>query len=157
MLSSYHRNIIDEGDYEMNYEVMVKHILYEFEVTQKYVAYKYILKGMNLMRENENYVEHITKTLYIDIAKEYNTSVACVERGIRTTIEIMWRNKENNMSLFTDIFGNQYVDYRPTNTKFFQLMYMHIESYNLNEADKKCPFYGCEYCIISRQLKCLKQ
>ena len=82
---------------EMNYEVMVKHILYEFEVTQKYVAYKYILKGMNLMRENENYVEHITKTLYIDIAKEYNTSVACVERGIRTTIEIMWRNLQHRL------------------------------------------------------------
>ena len=37
----------------MNYEVMVKHILYEFEVTQKYVAYKYILKGMILMRKTQ--------------------------------------------------------------------------------------------------------
>ncbi len=137
----------------MDYELMAKHILYEFNVNKKYIAYDYIVYGIHLMENDEKCIRHITKTLYIDIANKYDTTSLCVERVIRTTIENIWKNKGDNMDLLIKIFGKEYLAYRPTNTRFFQLLYSYIKSYDLEERNIQCPFYGCGYCVAAKE-KC---
>ena len=41
-------------------------------------------------------LESINKLLYDKAASEFNTSVKCVERNIRTLIDIWWRGKMKN-------------------------------------------------------------
>ena len=133
----------------MDYEIMTKHILYELNINKRYIASDYIIYGIHLMKSDKNCVKHITKTLYIDIASKYDTTSICVERVIRTTIETIWKNKEDHIELIQKIFGQEYLSYRPTNTKFFQLLYDYIEAGISREPDKHCPFYGSKYCVVT--------
>ena len=60
----------------------------------------------------------ITKELYPDIAKKYDTTVSRVERAIRHAIEVSWNR--GNWDLMEEIFGHS-VDIdkaKPTNSEF---------------------------------------
>lgn len=131
----------------MNYETLGKHILYEFTITPKHIGYKYILFGLGRIHADKSCIEHITKSLYLDIARKYNTSSMNVERDIRATIEIIWRDNAEKTPLLVDIFGEKYKSRRPANTKFFELLYAYIESYD--SSTTKCPFFGCDHCVVS--------
>ena len=99
------------------------------------------------MQMDKTCIKHITKTLYIDIARKFITTSLNVERGIRTTIEIIWRNNVYESSLLIKIFGDKYKYHRPTNTEFFELLFAYIESFDDNKI--KCPFFGCDHCVLS--------
>ncbi len=131
----------------MNYVTLGKHILHELAITPKHIGYKYILFGIERIHADKSCIEHITKFLYVDIARKFNTTSMNVERGIRATIEIIWRNNAGNTSLLIKIFGEKYKFHRPANTDFFELLYAYMESYDGNVA--KCPFFGCEHCVLS--------
>ena len=134
----------------MDYELMTKHILYEFNVSRRYIAYDYIVYGIHLMETDEKCIEHITKNLYLDIADKYHTTSICVERVIRTTIENIWRNQEDNKELIIKVFGEENLGYRPTNTMFFQMLFDYIATYASGCRAAECPFYGCSYCAMAK-------
>ena len=133
----------------MDYEIMAKHILYELGINQRYIACDYIIYGIHLMRNDKSCVKHITKTLYVYIASKYDTTGMCVERVIRTTIETIWKNQPEHSELIQSIFGPEYLSHRPTNTVFFELLYDYIETLSIG-PDRKCPFYGSEYCVVAK-------
>ena len=134
----------------MKYEAAVKRVLNEFRIGKNYSGYDYILNGIHLMELDESSIGHITKTLYIDIASKHNTTSICVEKNIRTIIEIMWRNKTCNMELLIQIFGSEHLIYRPSNTRFFELLYHYVAGCNFEEKGEKCPYTGCKYCMYHR-------
>ena len=60
----------------------------------------------------------ITKELYPEVAKKYDTTVSRVERAIRHAIEVSWNR--GSWDLMEDIFGHS-IDIdkaKPTNSEF---------------------------------------
>ncbi|WP_343208119.1 sporulation initiation factor Spo0A C-terminal domain-containing protein [Anaerolentibacter hominis] len=55
-----------------------------------YRGYHFLAYSISLALEDENRLLFITKCLYPDVAKHFKTTVPCVERNLRTVIEVCW-------------------------------------------------------------------
>lgn len=144
----------------MECKLITKNILHKLGTNKRYAGYDYIIYGIKLISQNEMLMSNVTKILYADIAKEFNTTTSCVERNIRNAINAIWRNINNdNLVLLSAIFGDRYVAKKPTNKVFLELLYEYVKQNGLlNDLftmDYKCPFHN-KNCImyneIARQL-----
>lgn len=81
-------------------------------------GYNYIKTAITLAYNDSTILESVTKRLYPDIAKIYNTTASRVERAIRHAIEIAWMN--GNVDVINDIFGYSVCadKAKPTNSEF---------------------------------------
>lgn len=105
----------------MSSENEVKGVLRRLGVNTSSCGYSYIPYGIVLMLEDKEYLEYITKRLYVEIARRFHTSVACVERDIRSTVETIWRNQDNEALL--ELCGDVPAAKRPSNKRFLEMMY----------------------------------
>lgn len=112
----------------------IKLILRKLGLKTTLCGYRYIVYGMMLLQKNPSYLDFITKTLYIDIAKKFQTSSVCVERAIRTAVSTIW--KTNNLKLLYEISGNEFIS-RPTNKEFFGLFYRYLSKEEEEEHTEK--------------------
>lgn len=104
--------------YHNNLQISITKTLHELGVPSHIKGYQYIREGVTLVYENPDVVGGITKELYPEVAKRYNTTVSRVERAIRHAIEVSWNR--GNWQLMEDIFGHS-VDIdkaKPTNSEF---------------------------------------
>ncbi len=104
--------------YHNNLQISITKTLHELGVPSHIKGYQYIREGVTLIYENPEMVGGITKELYPEIAKKYETTVSRVERAIRHAIEVSWNR--GNWQLMEDIFGHS-VDIdkaKPTNSEF---------------------------------------
>ena len=115
----------------MLYEDTAKSVLHQLGIGKSYKGYNYILYGIHLISQDESRLYCITKVLYIDIAKEHHTSSICVEKNMRTIIEVIWRKTRENKQLILNIFGSRYASVKPSNKEFLELLYEYIKSHNL--------------------------
>ena len=81
-------------------------------------GYNYIKTAITLAYNDSTILESVTKRLYPDIAKIYNTTASRVERAIRHAIETAWMN--GNVEVINDIFGYSVCadKAKPTNSEF---------------------------------------
>ena len=101
-----------------NLQISVTRILHELGVPSHIKGYQYIREGIMLIYDNPGFIGGITKVLYPDIARTYDTTVSRVERAIRHAIEVSWNR--GNWDLMEEIFGHS-VDIdkaKPTNSEF---------------------------------------
>ena len=138
----------------MKYEIVTLTVLHELGIQKMYKGCEYILSSINYINENQETYSPITKVLYVDIAKQYNTSGMCVERNMRNVIEFIWKI-EKNEEVIARIFGEYFKDKRPSNMEFLMLLYHYIQCCKENAANScmdgytfVCPALGkkCEYC-----------
>lgn len=138
----------------MKYETQVIDILYNLGIHKRYKGCEYILSGIYFISENETTFSPITKILYVEIAKKYGTSSLCVEKNIRSVIELIWKESKNEF-LIQRIFGNYFHIKRPSNLEFLTSLYEYVKSTTppktLPDKDSYkfvCPISGneCEYC-----------
>ena len=104
--------------YHNNLQKSITTTLHELGVPSHIKGYQYIREGITLVYERPELVGGITKELYPEIAKKYNTTVSRVERAIRHAIEVSWNR--GNWQLMEEIFGHS-VDIdkaKPTNSEF---------------------------------------
>lgn len=133
---------------------ITEEILHKLGITKSYRGYSYIVSSIDFIYNNEYSFTPITKVLYVEIAKQYNTSNACVEKSIRDVIETIWYKKADNKLIY-EIFGNHISLKRPSNMEFLLLLYQYVKNY----ADRKyiidknsllfqCPLSGrqCDLC-----------
>lgn len=99
----------------------IKKMLRRLGVKTSNHGYSYISYGVALTLKDKSYLEYITKTLYVDIAKNFNTSGSCVERDIRTTVEAIWNTDDTKLLL--ELCDGISMPRRPANKKFFGMMY----------------------------------
>lgn len=97
-----------------------KCLLRDFEIDRSYQGFYYCVYSMDLTLKRPESLSRITKELYPEIAKKYNTSCGCVERDIRTVAEIIW--KKGGKSYFHNLTGMVIPDERPSNAKFLVLL-----------------------------------
>lgn len=101
-----------------NLQISITNTLHELGVPSHIKGYQYIREGITLVYNNPEMIGGITKELYPEIAKKYDSTVSRVERAIRHAIEVSWNR--GNWDLMEEIFGHS-VDIdkaKPTNSEF---------------------------------------
>ena len=89
--------------YYCNLQMAITKLLHEVGVPSHIKGYTYLREGITLMYNNPSLANAITKELYPEIAKKYDTTSSRVERAIRHAIEISWNRA--NWELLEEIFG----------------------------------------------------
>ena len=101
-----------------NLQISITNTLHQLGVPSHIKGYQYIREGISIVYRRPEIVGGITKELYPEIAKKFNTTVSRVERAIRHAIEVSWNR--GNWNLMESIFGHS-VDIdkaKPTNSEF---------------------------------------
>lgn len=104
--------------YHNNIQISITKMLHELGVPSHIKGYQYIREGIGILYDKPEIMGGITKELYPEIAKKFDTTVSRVERAIRHAIEVSWNR--GNWQLMEEIFGNS-VDVdkaKPTNSEF---------------------------------------
>lgn len=99
-------------------------------------GYPYLREAVTLAIENSDIVNKITKELYPQIARRFDTSASKVERAVRHAIDVAWnRGRIKNMN---EIFGIEIysANDRPTNGEFIALVADRISMMNTNAQCK---------------------
>lgn len=92
------------------------------------LGYRYLREALKLILKDPSYMNSVTKRLYEDVAKAFNTTNSRVERAIRHTIEIGWMRADTD--LLYKIFGYS-IDInkgKPTNSEFLATVAEHIDT-----------------------------
>ena len=148
----------------MKYETIALELLHRLGIQKTYKGCEYIISCIKYISENETAFTPVTKVLYIEIAKQFNTSGMCVEKNIRSIIKKIWINTDNEL-LINEIFGKYHSGKNPSNVEFLVLLYSYLKQQtNKNKyADYTflCPISGntCEFCreFIDDHIKKLGQ
>lgn len=104
--------------YSNNLQISITKTLHELGVPSHIKGYQYIREGITLVYNNPTIIGGITKELYPEIAKKFNSTTSRVERAIRHAIEISWNRA--NWDFMEELFGYS-VDIdraKPTNSEF---------------------------------------
>ncbi|MEE0775932.1 MAG: sporulation initiation factor Spo0A C-terminal domain-containing protein [Bacillota bacterium] len=97
----------------------IKSLLRTLGVTAHLYGFNYLVRATELVMENSDCLLHIVKMVYTVIAEEFQTSSKCVERNIRTAIDICWIH--GNRDLLCEIAGYE-LKQKPTNSQFIDII-----------------------------------
>lgn len=103
---------------ERKVEQLISHIMLDMGVPAHLKGYRYVRTAVLMAEEDMKVVGSVTKLLYPEIAKQYNTTDCKVERAIRNAIEISW--ERGNKETFERMFGYcvKSGKGRPTNSEY---------------------------------------
>lgn len=99
-------------------QTTITKMLHELGIPSHIKGYQYIREGITILYEEPRMIGNITKLLYPELARRYNTTTSRVERAMRHAIEVGWIRSDWKMT--EDLFG-QSVDFdrtKPTNSEF---------------------------------------
>lgn len=101
-----------------NQEAIISEFLHKLGIPSHIRGYQYIKEGIMIVYNNGNNISYITKDVYPEIAKKYNTTSTRVERAIRHAIEVSW--SRGDINLMEETFGNSLDVNRdkPTNSEY---------------------------------------
>lgn len=82
----------------------------------------YLREAISMVYHDIELLGSITKVLYPDIAKKFNTTASRVERAIRHAIEVAWNR--GNIDSLSAIFGYtvSVSKAKPTNSEFIAMI-----------------------------------
>lgn len=97
-------------------------LLHEVGVPAHIRGYMYIRESIKMVYHNIEILGSITKILYPEVARRYNTTSSRVERAIRHAIEVAW--VRGNIDAISDIFSYtiSYHKSKPTNSEFIAMI-----------------------------------
>jgi len=100
----------------------VTEIIHEVGVPAHIKGYQYLREAIIMSVNNMDMLNSITKVLYPEIAKKFQTTPSRVERAIRHAIEVAW--SRGKMDTLDDLFGYTISNGKgkPTNSEFIALI-----------------------------------
>ncbi|MCL2253238.1 MAG: sporulation initiation factor Spo0A C-terminal domain-containing protein [Lachnospiraceae bacterium] len=103
---------------EITLEEYISKTMISLGVPAHLKGYRYLRSAILLAARDMQVVGSVTKLLYPEIAKIYDTTDRKVERAIRNAIEISWERGSTDM--FEQFYGysNQSGCQRPTNSEY---------------------------------------
>ena len=107
-----------DGFTEMEPQRRITKILHTLGVPSHIKGYAYIRESICIMLKSNEMAGGITKEIYPEVARKFNSTPSRVERAIRHAIEISWNR--GDYETMEEIFGHS-VDYdkaKPTNSEF---------------------------------------
>ena len=106
----------------MDPEQEIRRILLELGAPDHLVGHPYVIRAILLVIQDRLYINSITFGLYPQLAVEFDTTPARVERAIRHLIEVTWAR--GDLDVLNSIFGYTVQNSRgkPTNSEFIALI-----------------------------------
>ena len=103
-------------------ETMVTNIIHEIGVPAHIKGYQYLREAIIIAVEDMDVINAITKILYPQVAKTFQTTPSRVERAIRHAIEVAW--DRGDLDTLQRFFGYTVSNTKgkPTNSEFIALI-----------------------------------
>lgn len=97
-------------------------IIKEIGVPAHIKGYAFLREGIQMVYTDVELLGSVTKILYPEIAKKYNTTPSRVERAIRHAIEVAWNR--GNYEVISKMFGYtvHHLKSKPTNSEFIAMI-----------------------------------
>lgn len=99
-------------------------LLYQLGVTANYTGFFHTAYAVSLCAEQPDRLLLVTKWLYPEVAKQYQTNWKAVERNIRTVSIIIWR--ENRPLL--EQLAHRNLSTRPRTTQLLAILALSLHS-----------------------------
>lgn len=114
--------IIQQSDEPKSLDASITNIIHEIGVPAHIKGYLYLREAIAMVYHDIELLGSITKVLYPDIAKKYNTTASRVERAIRHAIEVAW--SRGNIESISNLFGYtvSMSKAKPTNSEFIAMI-----------------------------------
>lgn len=105
-----------------NLDVRITGVIHEIGVPAHIKGYLYLREAITMVYNNLELLGSITKILYPEIAKTFNTTPSRVERAIRHAIEVAWNrgNIESINKMFSNTVNSNKA--KPTNSEFIAMV-----------------------------------
>ncbi len=106
----------------VNLDASITSIIHEIGVPAHIKGYMYLREAISMVYNDIELLGSITKVLYPDIAKKFNTTASRVERAIRHAIEVAW--SRGNIESISSLFGYtvSMTKAKPTNSEFIAMV-----------------------------------
>jgi two-component system, response regulator, stage 0 sporulation protein A len=103
-------------------DASITSIIHEIGVPAHIKGYMYLREAITMVYKDIELLGSITKVLYPDIAKKFNTTASRVERAIRHAIEVAW--SRGNIDSISNLFGYTVSQSKakPTNSEFIAMV-----------------------------------
>jgi two-component system, response regulator, stage 0 sporulation protein A len=107
---------------KMDLSANITSIIHEIGVPAHIKGYMYLREAISMVYNDIELLGSITKVLYPDIAKKFNTTASRVERAIRHAIEVAW--SRGNIDSISSLFGYtvSMSKAKPTNSEFIAMV-----------------------------------
>lgn len=111
-----------ETSFDPQLEMAVTDIIHQIGVPAHIKGYYYIRESILLAVTDINILNSVTKKLYPEVARRYNTTASRVERAIRHSIEVAW--DRGDLDTLNKYFGYTVNVNRgkPTNSEFIAMI-----------------------------------
>ncbi|WP_416390124.1 sporulation transcription factor Spo0A [Tepidibacter hydrothermalis] len=105
-----------------NIEAEITNIIHEIGVPAHIKGYLYLREAIAMVIDNVELLSAVTKELYPNIAKIFNTTPSRVERAIRHAIEVAW--SRGKVDTINQLFGYTVHNTKgkPTNSEFIAMV-----------------------------------
>lgn len=95
-----------------------------------HLGYYYLTSALELLIEDERRLLHITKEVYPAVARKHHTTVACVDKNMRTLIDHIWSSDSKILLQKICLYP---LTVRPTVSEFLDILYWELKD-RLEEA-----------------------
>jgi two-component system, response regulator, stage 0 sporulation protein A len=122
MKSSSHSMTMQAKPKKLDLSASITSIIHEIGVPAHIKGYMYLREAISMVYNDIELLGSITKVLYPDIAKKFNTTASRVERAIRHAIEVAW--SRGNIDSISSLFGYtvSMSKAKPTNSEFIAMV-----------------------------------
>lgn len=101
----------------------VQALLHRLGIRATYSGFHYLTYAIVLSLEDDSYLHKLTTALYPAIAAQFHTTPACVERSMRSLLDVFWHN--GNRAYFDEIVGYA-MPSRPYVGEFIGIMVVYL-------------------------------
>ncbi len=107
---------------QLDLEAVVTDIIHEIGVPAHIKGYQYLREAIILTINDMEMINAVTKVLYPEVAKKFNTTPSRVERAIRHAIEVAW--DRGDIETLQKFFGYTVsnIKGKPTNSEFIAMI-----------------------------------
>jgi two-component system response regulator (stage 0 sporulation protein A) len=107
---------------EQSLESVVTEVIHEIGVPAHIKGYQYLREAIILTINDMEVINAVTKVLYPEVAKKFNTTPSRVERAIRHAIEVAW--DRGDIETLQRFFGYTVsnIKGKPTNSEFIAMI-----------------------------------
>lgn len=121
-LTGLDRESVQEMERQYSMESRVTAIIHEIGVPAHIKGYHYLREAILYSIDNMEAINAVTKILYPEVAKRYNTTPSRVERAVRHAIEVAW--DRGDLDTLQKYFGYTVsnIKGKPTNSEFIAMI-----------------------------------
>ena len=111
-----------QEDLGLDLSAQVTSIIHEIGVPAHIKGYQYLREAILIAVEDMDVINAVTKVLYPEVARRYNTTPSRVERAIRHAIEVAW--DRGDLETLQKFFGYTVSNTKgkPTNSEFIAMI-----------------------------------